>query len=76
MVSSSMFTSTIIIVLFSPLIFGDDLKNVYHVQVQKEFLASNTYLTFAHRLATRGVYHGFANFFFDNILYSVQLQNN
>jgi ferritin len=34
--------------------------------VKNEFLASNTYLTFAHRLATRGVYQGFAKFFFDS----------
>ncbi|CAF2319694.1 unnamed protein product [Rotaria sp. Silwood2] len=66
MVSSSVFVSTIIILFFSPLIFGNDLKQLYQNQVQKEFLASNTYLTFAHRLATRGVYHGFAEFFFDS----------
>lgn len=66
MVSSSMFVISIIIVLFSPLIFGMGLKSVYEVQVQKEFLASNIYLTFAHQLATRGVYHGFANFFYES----------
>jgi ferritin len=63
---SSMLVSSILIVVFSPLIFGDVLKNLYQIQVNNEFLASNTYLTFAHRLATRGVYHGFANFFFDS----------
>ncbi|CAF3558442.1 unnamed protein product [Rotaria socialis] len=68
MVSSSVFISTIIVLLFSPLIFGEDLKKLYEVQVYKEFLASNTYLTFAHRLATRGVYHGFADFFFDSAI--------
>lgn len=67
MVSSFMFASSIIIVLFSPLILGDtSLTNLYQAQVQKEFLASNTYLTFAHRLATQGMYHGFADFFFDS----------
>ncbi|CAF0878348.1 unnamed protein product [Rotaria sordida] len=66
MVSSSMFINTISILFFLPFIFGNNLKNVYENQVQKEFLASNTYLTFAHRLATRGVYQGFAKFFFDS----------
>ena len=42
------------------------LKDVYQVQVQNEFLASNVYLTFAHRLATDGLYPGFADFFFDS----------
>jgi ferritin len=66
MVSSYVFVSSIIIGFFSPLIFGGELQQIYEVQVQKEFLASNVYLTFAHRLATRGVYHGFANFFFES----------
>ncbi len=63
---STMFVSGILIVLFSPLILSAGLQSLYEIQVRKEFLASNTYLTFAHRLATRGVYHGFANFFFDS----------
>jgi ferritin len=66
MVSSLVLVSGIIIVFFSPSIFGEGLQSVYQIQVQKEFLASNIYLTFAHRLATRGVYHGFANFFFES----------
>jgi ferritin heavy chain len=66
MVSSYVFVSSIIIGLFSPLIFGIELKQVYETQVQKEFFASNVYLTFAHHLATRGVYNGFAKFFFDS----------
>jgi ferritin len=66
MVSSSVFVSSLIIIFFSPLICASELKNKFEIQVQKEFLASNTYLTFAHRLATRGVYHGFANFFFES----------
>ena len=61
-----MFVSSVIIVLFSPLVLGSGLKSVYETQVQKEFLASNIYLTFAHRLSTKGVYHGFANFFFES----------
>jgi ferritin heavy chain len=60
------FVSSIIIGFFSPLIFGVKLDSVYETQVQKEFLASNVYLTFAHRLATRGVYNGFAKFFFES----------
>ena len=63
---SSTLVSALIIVLISPAIFGQGLQSVYQVQIQKEFLASNTYLTFAHRLAERGVYHGFANFFFES----------
>jgi len=63
---SSTLVSSILIVLFSPLIFGAGLQSLYEIQVKNEFLASNAYLTFAHRLATRGVYHGFANFFFDS----------
>jgi ferritin len=66
MVSSSIFVSSLIIILFSPFIFGDELNDVYETQIQKEFLASNIYLTFAHRLAAHGVYHGFANFFFES----------
>lgn len=67
MVSSSVFVSIISIIVFLPFIFGaNTLKTIYEVQVQKEFLASNTYLTFAHRLATRGIYHGFASFFFES----------
>ena len=61
-----MLTSTIVILFFLPLVVGNGLKSAYEVQVQKEFLASFTYLTFAHRLATRGIYHGFAKFFFDS----------
>lgn len=61
-----MFVSIIIIGFFSVSIFGDELQEVYETQVQKEFFASNVYLTFAHRLATRGVYNGFAKFFFDS----------
>jgi ferritin len=64
--SSPMLVSSIIIVLFSPLIFGAGFRSLYENQVQKEFLASNTYLTFAHRLAAHGAYHGFANFFFES----------
>lgn len=66
MVSSIAFVSSIIIVLFSPLVFSAGLKSAYEIQVQKEFLASNTYLTFAHRLSARGVYPGFAQFFFES----------
>jgi len=66
MVSSYVFVSSLLIGFFSPLIFGAELIQVYENQVQKEFFASNVYLTFAHRLATRGVYHGFADFFFDS----------
>jgi len=66
MVSSYVFVSSIIVGFLSPLILGGELKQVYEVQVQKEFFASNVYLTFAHRLATHGVYHGFANFFFES----------
>jgi ferritin len=64
------FAISIIIGFLSSFICGAelkaDLKKIYNNQVQKEFLASNVYLTFAHRLATRGVYHGFADFFFDS----------
>lgn len=42
------------------------LNNIYELQIQNEFLASNVYLTFAHRLATEGIYPGFAEFFFDS----------
>ncbi|CAF1357068.1 unnamed protein product [Adineta steineri] len=66
MVSSSVSVSTIIIVIFLPLIYTTGLKSVYEVQIQKEFLASNIYLTFAHRLSSHGVYHGFAKFFFES----------
>ena len=66
MVSSSTFVSGIILVFFSPLVLGAGLKSAYEIQVQKEFLASNTYLTFAHRLSARGVYPGFAQFFFES----------
>jgi ferritin heavy chain len=66
MVSSYVFVSSIIIGFFSPLIFGVKLDPVFETQVQKEFFASNVYLTFAHRLATHGVYNGFAKFFFDS----------
>jgi len=66
MVSSYVLVSTIIIGFLSPLIFSAEFNQVYRDQVQKEFLASNVYLTFAHRLATQGIYHGFANFFFES----------
>jgi len=61
-----MLVSSFLIVLFSPLVFTAGLQSLYEIQVKNEFLASNTYLTFAHRLATRGVYQGFAKFFFDS----------
>ena len=61
-----MLVSGILIVLFSPLIFSAGLQSLYEIQVKHEFLASNVYLTFAHRLETRGVYPGFAKFFFDS----------
>jgi hypothetical protein len=58
-----MLVSNILIVLFSPLIFGAELQKLYEIQVKNQFLTSNTYLTFAHHLLTRSVYHGFENFF-------------
>ena len=61
-----MFLSSTLIIIFSPLIFAAGLQSLYEVQVNNEFLASNVYLTFAHRLATRGVYQGFAHFFFES----------
>lgn len=61
-----MFLSSTLIIIFSPLILAAGLQSLYEIQVNNEFLASNTYLTFAHRLATRGVYQGFAQFFFES----------
>lgn len=60
------FVTSIILVFLSPIILGGALDSVYKIQTQKEFYASNAYLTFAHRLATRGVYPGFAHFFFES----------
>lgn len=56
----------LLIVCFLPLISGAGLQSLFEIQVKNEFFASNVYLTFAHRLATRGVYQGFANFFFES----------
>ena len=64
--SSSLFVSSIIIGVFSLAISGYELQDIYESQLQKEFFASNVYLTFAHRLATRGVYQGFAHFFYES----------
>ena len=66
MVSSVILVSIFIVVLFPPVVSTSELQQTYENQLQKEFLASNTYLTFAHRLLTRGVYHGFAHFFFES----------
>ena len=73
MVSSSILVSTILLVFFSRTILCSDQRNVtallhdcYEKQIQMEFFASNVYLTFAHRLAYDGVYHGFADFFFES----------
>lgn len=66
MMSSNMFVSSIIIGFLALVTFGQELQDVYEVQVQKEFFASNVYLTFAHQLDTRGVYQGFAKFFYES----------
>ena len=66
MVSSVLLVSILLAVLFPPVISIGELQKTYEIQLQKEFLASNTYLTFAHRLLTRGVYQGFAHFFFES----------
>jgi ferritin len=66
MVSSLVVVSSIILLFLSPSVDNAGLKSAYEIQVQNEFLASNTYLTFAHRLATHGVYPGFAQFFFES----------
>jgi len=39
---SSILVSSILIVLLSPIIFGDALQSLYEIQVKNEFLASNT----------------------------------
>lgn len=66
MMSSSILVSTLAIAFLATTVVGQDLHGVYQTQIQKEFLASNVYLTFAHRLAERGVYQGFAHFFFES----------
>ena len=42
------------------------LDTLFNTQVKNEFLASNIYLTFAHKLSTRGTFQGFASFFFES----------
>lgn len=67
MFSTQMFVSSVFIgLVFSPLLIVADLKSAYETQIQKEFLASNIYLSFAHALSHDGVYPGFAKFFFDS----------
>ena len=66
MMSSNMFVISIIIGCFVLVISSEELQDAYEVQLQKEFFASNVYLTFAHQLATRGTYQGFAKFFYDS----------
>lgn len=66
MASSIAYFSTLVLLVFLPLLIAGDLKTTYETQVQKEFLASNTYLTFAHTLLRAGVYPGFAEFFFES----------
>jgi len=62
----TMLPGRLLLLCFLPLISGAGLQSLVEIQVKNEFLASNVYLTFAHRLATRGVYHGFANFFYES----------
>jgi len=65
--TSSIFAGLIFLGFILPIVAQvNNLQQLYENQIQKEFFASNVYLTFAHRLATRGVYHGFANFFFES----------
>ncbi|UJR25143.1 hypothetical protein I4U23_006502 [Adineta vaga] len=66
MSSSIMLVSIILLGFLSPVILSKDLKKVYQDQIEKEFFASNVYLTFAYKLARQGIYHGFANFFFES----------
>jgi ferritin len=66
MVSSVPFVNAILILACTTIVLGVELRNEYNVQVYKEFLASNTYLTFAQRLASEGFYQGFAHFFFES----------
>ena len=62
-----LFRSCLVVLLFSPLIFGDSaLTRTYNTQIYNEFLASNVYLTFAHRLSHQGIYQGFADFFYES----------